>query len=606
MMQSDTLDSGPFTLLPYFPSAHYKPLYRYLLACVESLSGLRTLQCKYDELPPYDDTGGFIECAFDSLGISYGVNEDQITNIPSEGPVVVVANHPYGGVDGMILAHLLGQIRNDVRILANYHLKRIPELSDLFIAVDPFGGQEAHSRNMKPLRDSLRWLDSGGLLVIFPAGEVSHYQFRQQQIADPQWADSVGRIVRRAQAPVVPIRFHGGNSMIFNLAGMLHPRLRTLMLPRELISKSRRDIRLTIGKPLSYRKLSCLESPRELTDYLRLRCYLLESGEPAKPGKSKDAKPVADKAPESIAGPVSRRLLCNEINDLGLDNLLHRTDEFDVLMAKPEQVPWALQEIGRLREKTFRAAGEGTGKPVDIDLFDTWYDQLFLWHRQRQEIAGAYRLGPVQEIMARRGKKGLYTRSLFKYRKSFLTNLGPSLELGRSFVCEDYQRSFQALNLLWKGIGLYASRKDLAVLFGPVSISQDYSTSSRMVLVHSFNGGEFSSPLSRKVQPRRPVRTTGRINANHKELRTLRDIDLVSDLVSQLEADGKGIPVLMRQYLKMGGRFLSFSQDPDFSDVVDGLVLVDLRRCDERVLTRFMGKETAREYLRRMRVSDQV
>ena len=275
-------------------------------------------------------------------------------------------------------------------------------------------------------------------------------------------------------------------------------------------------------------------------------------------------------------------------------------------MAKPEQIPWTLQEIGRLREKTFRAAGEGTGKPVDIDLFDTWYDQLFLWHRQRQEIAGAYRLGPVKEIMARRGKKGLYTRSLFKYRKSFLINLGPALELGRSFVCEDYQRSFLALNLLWKGIGLYASRKDLAVLFGPVSISRDYSIFSRMVLVHSLNRGEFSSPLSRKVHPRRPVKTAARLRANRKELGMLRDIDLVSDLVSQLEADGKGIPVLMRQYLKMGGRFLSFSRDPDFSDVVDGLVLVDLRKCDERVLTRFMGKETARDYLGRMGLSGRV
>lgn len=601
-MQPDAVDSRPFSLLPYFPSADDHPLRRRLLGLVESLAGLQTLQRKYESLPHYEGASDFIERALESLDIAYHAVESQLRNIPEEGPAVVVANHPFGGVDGMIMVHLLQRIRPDVRVLANYHLNRFPALRDLFFVVDPFDGEQARRRNLRPLRESFRWLESGGLLMVFPAGEVSHFQFSRRRISDPEWSDTVGRIIMRTRAPVVPICFHGRNSTLFSLAGMIHPRLRTLLLARELVRKSHSRITLTIGKPIRHRKIACLASARELTDYLRLRCYLLESGEPARSASAREARIASSRPPAPVADPVSPGVLRDEIAGLGENCLLHRSDEFDVLVARPEQIPWSLQEIGRLREQTFRGAGEGTGKASDIDLFDTWYDQLFIWHRDRAEIAGAYRLGPVSDILDRRGKKGLYTHSLFRYRRSLLNSLGPALELGRSFVRDDYQKSFQALNLLWKGIGLYAARNDLAVLFGPVSVSRDYSAPSRMILVDSLYRGGFSSPLSSRVQPRRPVRSPRRQKANRGELKTVHDIDLVSDMVSQFEDDGKGMPVLMRQYLKMGGRFLGFSRDPEFSDVVDGLVVVDLRHCDERVLARFMGSQIATDYLARLRV----
>lgn len=596
-MPPEILKPGPFSLLPYSTSAGSGPAARFLLGLVETVSGLRTLQRKYDSLPPCDDAGSFIERSLESLRISYHAAPDQIAHIPRDGPAVVVANHPFGGVDGMIMAHLLGSVRPDVRILANFHLDRIPALRDMFFTVDPFNGRESWRRNLKPLRESIRWLRSGGLLMVFPAGEVSHFQFRRRGVSDPQWLDTVGRIVRHTKAPVLPVCFHGRNSALFSLAGMLHPGIRTLLLPRELVAKSNANIRLSIGKPIGFRKLSCLETARELTDYLRLRCYLLESGEPLGPGAPRQTGHKASGIASRITAPVSREWLREEIAGLPPACLLHRTAEFDVLVSKPGNIPRAMQEIGRLREEAFRAVGEGTGRAADIDLFDTWYDHLFLWHRERGEIAGAYRLGPVDEILQQRGKKGLYTHSLFKYRRSLLEGLGPTLELGRSFVTRDYQRSFQALNLLWKGIGLYVAQRRLAVLFGPVSVSRDYSTPSRRIIVDSLHLGAFSSPLARQVRPRHPVRRPLGRKGNRSELRLIRDVDLVSDMISQIEEDGKGIPVLMRQYLKIGGRFLGFSQDPDFADVIDGLVVVDLRCCDERVLDRFMGRETARDYL---------
>jgi len=117
-----------------------------------------------------------------------------------------------------------------------------------------------------------------------------------------------------------------------------------------------------------------------------------------------------------------------------------------------------LQEIGRLRELTFRAAGEGSGKTSDIDLFDAYYLHLFLWDREANAIVGAYRMGLADEIIMRYGKRGLYTQSLFRYGTRFLQTLNPAIELGRSFVRLEYQRSFSPLLLLWRGIGQFILR----------------------------------------------------------------------------------------------------------------------------------------------------
>ncbi len=593
----------PFSLQPLLPGWSGNPVGRGLLGMVERLSGLSLLQDAYDRLPSFGDARGFLENAFDTLGIRYHAPEQQVARIPRTGPVIVVANHPFGAVDGMIMAHLLTGIRDDVRVMANYHLGRIPPLRELFFIVDPFDGTAAHSTNRKPLRDSIRWLQRGGLLMVFPAGEVSHYQFRQRRITDPAWSDTIGRLVRRSEASVVPVCFHGRNSAMFNLAGFCHARLRTLLLPRELVRKADSEIRLTIGKPIDNRKLDCLATPHELTAYLRLRCYLLETGEPlgrrASAGLRRTLQP--DAPAEPLRSPVPQPDLVREIEQLPMECLLHEAGPHGVYVARAEQIPWLLQEIGRLREEAFRSAGEGTGKAADIDLFDTWYRHLFIWHRERAELVGAYRLGPVEEILASRGKRGLYSRTLFRYRKSLLTSFGPSMELGRSFVRPDYQRSFQALNLLWKGIGLYAARENIAVLFGPVSISRDYSESSRQIIANCLQQAPYRSQLARRVRPSRPMPgKAGRRSA--VKLIPLPDVDLVSDIVSQLEADDKGLPVLLRQYLRLGGRFLGFSLDPDFADVLDGLVVVDLRDCEPRVLERYMGAGTTERFLRHFAV----
>ncbi len=272
--------------------------------------------------------------------------------------------------------------------------------------------------------------------------------------------------------------------------------------------------------------------------------------------------------------------------------------QFSVYCARAEQFPWCLQEIGRLRELTFRAAGEGTGKSSDVDLFDAYYLHLFVWDTRASAIIGAYRMGLADEIVARYGKRGLYTHSLFRYGDRVLQAMNPAIELGRSFVRVEHQRSFAPLMLLWRGIGQFIVRHpQYAILFGAVSISNDYEPASRRLIVDYLSANNIEKNLARHVKPRRPFRSTKAAAYDQAEFAALNDIEDVSRMVKQIERDSKGVPILLKQYLKLGGRLLAFSADEAFNDALDGLIMVDLRASDPRVLSRYMGEEGAAAFL---------
>lgn len=587
---------GPFTLDAACP-AGAGPLRRFGLAAVERVCGLRELQTRYRTLAVPEDGREFSGAALAGLQISYRVTGGGTASIPDRGPVLLVANHPFGAADGLILAHLASAVRGDVRILANHYLQRIPGLRDLLIPVDPFGGREAPRRNLVPLRESLRWLRDGHALIVFPAGEVSHFHLRQRRVTDPPWNEIVGRLALHAGAAVVPVCFEGGNSVLFNLAGLIHPLLRTALLARELINKSRRCMELKIGKCIPFNRLKRLGGAAAVTRYLRLCTYALRGGATAAPAAA-GALRHGQSAP---AAPVPASLLRAEIAALPEAQCLGESGSLQVYAAGAAQIPWTLREIGRLREVTFRLAGEGSGRAVDLDQFDSYYHHLFLWDRDQARIAGAYRLGLLAEILSCRGRR-LYSRTLFRFRPELLAQLGPAMELGRSFICPEYQRSYAPLNLLWKGIGRFVADHGIAVLFGPVSISREYTELSRKLIVDCLAQDCHTSPLARRVKPRRPFRSRARAGWQRSDLCLVRDIELVSGVVAQLETDDKGVPVLIRQYLKLGGRFLGFNIDPAFSDVVDGLIIVDLRETEPRTLEKYLGRGRAAAYLQRFGV----
>jgi putative hemolysin len=255
-----------------------------------------------------------------------------------------------------------------------------------------------------------------------------------------------------------------------------------------------------------------------------------------------------------------------------------------------------LGEIGRLREQTFRLAGEGTGRALDLDRFDEDYEHLFLWNAAREEIAGAYRVGETERLLARRGVGGLYTSTLFRFQADFFRRLGPALELGRSFVRPEYQRQFHPLLLLWKGIGQFIVRRpECRRLFGPVSVSATYSRASRELMAAFLATRCGESPLARLVEPRRPFRTRIHMAGDVRRLAAmLPGLEDLCSLVEDLEPGRRPVPVLLRQYLNLGGRFLAFNVDARFAGVLDGLVLVDLLETNAKTRERHLGAAGAR------------
>ncbi len=532
----------------------------------------------------------FSACAR-ALDLRLDVEPDDIQRIPAAGGVLVVANHPFGALDAIGLGDILGRVRSDVKVMANGLLARMPETAGEIISVNPFGGKAAKRQNLKGMKDAVQWLREGGVLMVFPAGEVSHYHVSKGRVTDPAWSRHVAQLAFKTRVPVLPVYFHGQNSLLFQLSGVIHPRLRTLMLPREVMAKKRTPIRLVIGKPLPFSAWRYLDQDGEATHFFRSATYALAH------------RTVPDR--KAHQGGALNSVACIAEQDLGYlaelrggaGEVLVTQGKLEVRLCESEDFPATLNEIGRLREVSFRAVEEGSGQARDLDRFDAYYRQLVLWNRETGEIMGGYRLGLTDEIMALRGIKGLYTASLFKLKREFFLQHGAAIELGRSFVVPGHQRSYSALSLLWKGIGAFVvNHPGYVHLFGPVSISADYHPLSQNLIIQYLRKNASAPEMGRWVKPSHPpqIKKDGEL----KEIsRWLDNVDEVSALVSYLEHDSKGVPVLLRQYLKMNARLLSFSVDHDFANVLDGLMLTDLRQVDRPLLNRFLGNAGAAAYL---------
>jgi putative hemolysin len=440
----------------------------------------------------------------------------------------------------------------------------------------------------------VEWLRKGGALAIFPAGEVSQFQVGQGQVADPAWSTVAARLIRKTSANAVPVYFCGHNSVTFQLLGLIHPRLRTLVLMQEFLQQRGKKLEVRVGTSIPSELIATLEDDREATEYLRLRTYLLSyrgKKDLSLPTKMRAVLPR--RAQDKISSEVPQSLLVRDIESLPREQLLTESNEFAVYAARASEMPHLLDELGRLREVTFRAAGEGTGKSSDLDQFDEYYWHLLLWSKQKQELVGAYRAGNTDEIIRAHGIKGLYTNTVFRYDERLFMKIGSALELGRSFVRAEYQRQYGPLLQLWKGIARFvAARPQTPVLFGAVSISNEYSRLSREMIVQYFKSRDDDREFADLVQPRTPFRTPKLRRVDCRALcDALHNLDELGEPISDVEEDGKGVPILIRQYDKVGGKLVGFNLDRKFSDVVDGLVIVDLRETDPTVLERYMGKE---------------
>lgn len=550
----------------------------------------------------------FIDALIEKLKLEYEVSEDELAQIPKDGAFITVSNHPFGGIDGMLLVKILSKVRPDIRVMSNFVLNKIEPVSEYMLPVNPFERRKDAASSLGGVKMALEQLQEGRVLGVFPAGEVSSYNEDNYGISDREWQYPAMKMIKRARVPVVPIYFQGSNSRLFHILGLIHPTLRTVRLPAEVFNKKHKKIRIRIGNPVSVKEQDSFSDISTFGRYLRAKTYAL--GSVLEVTKFFRPRLNLGSRVEEVAEAVAPGLIIDEIEKIREEYTLFSSEQFDVFCTPSIEIPQIMNELGRLREITFRAVGEGTNRSVDLDEYDLYYNQLFVWDNQNNKIVGAYRVGKGKEILNRYGVKGFYLQSLFRMNRRFHPTLKQSLELGRSFIIKEYQRRPMPLFLLWKGI-LYFLLKhsEYRYLIGPVSISNNFSQFSRGLIMKYIREHHFDKKLSRYVRPRTRYNVPGFNIDEEVILKNADDLNKFDRFIKEVEPNDYTMPILLKRYLKLNGKIIGFNLDPKFNDALDGLLVLDLYDVpmetiaslskeinDDSILERFMAGKNGIEF----------
>jgi len=517
------------------------------------------------------------------IGISYDLKPVQYNYIPQDGPFITIANHPIGSADGMILSAVIGTMRTDYKIMANFILTMIPSLKDSFFAVNPFTDGTSKQSSMGGIRAAKEHLAAGGSLGLFPAGEVSTYQrpvrrtaMKRHVVEDIPWPNSMIKLIRNANVPVIPIYFEAQNSKKFHFLGRLHPMLRTMNLANELFNKKGKTIPMRIGKPIMPNELAEYTDLEQLGGYLRSRVYAMES-------EFNDSNVALMQPPEMVVPislPRDKKAVVKEFDRLAaIGKKLFEVANFHCYLAEAEEIPIAMIELGRRREEAFRATGEGSNKAIDTDQYDAYYKHLILWDAKRKRIAGGYRLGIGSEIFDQHGGvEGFYTSSLFTYSKEFEPTLRESCELGRSFVSVEYQKEALPLMLLLKGLMHSMMRyPDIKYFMGPVSISNSYPKFYQSLMVYYLEN-KYNAMLSESsAVPTTPFEPNYlRVNPRDLIRKKMDNFEKYDRFLMRLSDNQYRMPTLVKKYMKVNAKILCFNVDPLFNYSLDGLIILRL------------------------------
>lgn len=546
----------------------------------------------------------FLDSLLERLQIQYELSADELKRIPKEGPFIIVSNHPYGGIDGLILLKIISEIRPDFKVMANFLLRRIDPIKEYIVPVDPFEGQSQIAASMAGIKEALNHIRDGKPLGIFPAGEVStYYNTEAPGVADKQWSDSIIKFIKKMEVPIIPVYFKGTNSRLFHILGLIHPMLRTAKLPSELFNKKNKVVKLRLGIPITVKEQNEFTDISRFGRFLRLKTYALGSSIEVR--KFFNYKLKREPKPQDIIAPILQELIESEVEALRENNLLFTSKNFSIFCAPSVDMPHIMTELGRLREVTFREIGEGTNRKMDVDEFDLYYNQLFVWDEDEKTIVGAYRVGKGKEILNRYGKKGFYIQSLFKIDNGFSSILTQSIELGRSFIVKEYQRKPLPLFLLWKGILYFLIKNpEYRYLIGPVSISNRFSNFSKGLIINFMKANYYDHEFARFISPRNTFRVPVSKDDTEVIFEKSNDLNKLDKFIQDIETNDFRMPVLLKKYLKLNGKIIGFNVDPKFNNALDGLLILDLFQVPIDTITSLSKEINDKSILERFNLSD--
>ncbi len=562
-----------------------------LLTMGEKLLGFHIFNVAHSRIEADQNAGctdNFFRLACKHLPLNYEVKG--LENIPAEGPCVIVSNHPHGMSDGLMIGDIAMKVRSDIRIVVNEFLHCVRGMRPYQITVDVYGGEDAKRANMSGMREILKWLREGHCLIVFPSGSAASWSEQDGRVIDDPWQENIAAIIRKVKPTVVPMHFSGENGWLFQTVTRICKEKRSALLAREIKRDRRMLHQVRIGKPIKANRIELFESDAALSDYLRLCSMILRYPETAAANTTNALK----RNLQDIEAPLSPDELQQEIDTLPEEEHLlytHKGTGLQIYTAQGSKIPRLLREIGIQREITFRAVGEGSGNACDTDEYDLYYDHLIMWDPAEKRIAGAYRMGRTDEIIKTRGTTGIYNSEFFTLGNEFVNYVKNGMEMGRAFITAAYQKHPASLDTLWMGIGRFINKHpQYRYLYGTVSVSSDYSVRSRALIYEYLKCHCLDTELAKHVQAKTPPTDMDLLSEDARLLPAgLSDLRALSSLVSDQEPDERSIPVLLRQYLRMNGKMISFNVDSEFGDTLDCLVVVDLHNAPDRLMSRYCG-----------------
>ncbi len=538
----------------------------------------------------------FFDCFLHELNLKYLAFEEDLAKIPKTGPFIVVSNHPLGALDGILMTKIFSEIRPDFKIMGNFLLTKIKPMEPFVIAVNPFESRKELHSSASGMRETLKHLESGGCVGIFPAGEVSNRNNEYGEILDRTWEKTAIKLIKKANVPVIPMYFHAKNSALFYRVSKIHANLQTLLLPSEMMNEREKPIRIRIGKVISVKTIAEQESIEELGEYLKRKVYMMKSYY-EKRKSLQDLLKLPDlgiKLPsmkgehvvQNIIEETPQEDIIAEIENLKKsEKQLLTNGNYEVYFADYAEIPSVMREIGRQREIAFRAVGEGSNLPFDLDEYDQYYRHLFLWDNEAKKLAGAYRMALGVDVMKKHGVKGFYTSSLFEFDQELQPFFRKVIEMGRAYISAEYQQKPLPLFLLWRGIVHVCLRNpEHKFLMGGVSISNKFSEFSKSLMIEFMRSNYFDSAVAQFVHPKNEFKVKLKERDRGIFLDEVEsDLNKLDKIIDDLEPHLR-LPVLIKKYIKQNAKVIAFNVDPNFNDAIDGLMYIRISDLPESTI----------------------
>ncbi len=521
----------------------------------------------------------FVQAVLEHYEIDFEIPEEDFRRLPKDGAYITISNHPLGAIDGILLFKILLSQRTDYKIMANFLLQRMSPIASRIIPVNPFENRKEAKSSIAGFKSALQHLKEGHPLGIFPAGEVSTHR-DGKLIVDKPWEEAALKLIRKAEVPIIPIYFHARNSKFFYRWAKLGDIFRTAKIPSEVYSQRDRPIKVRIGQPITVKTQLEIDSFEDFGDLLRKKTYILANAYAKE--RLIDQLPTSlkiPKAPKKIASAVRTEVIEGEIEKLReKDCRLLQSKNYEVFLAVEKDMPFILKEIGRQREVTFRAIGEGTNNAIDLDIFDTYYHHLFLWDDKEKAIVGAYRMGMGSEIFEKYGIDGFYLQDLFRVEPELYGMMRQSIEMGRAYIVKEYQQKPMPLFLLWKGIVHTTLRHpEHKYLIGGVSISNQFSNFSKSLMIEFMKSHYWDPYVAQYIRPKKEFKV--KLKDADKEFvfdETQADLNKFDRLIDEVEPGSLRLPVLIKKYIKQNAKVIAFNVDPLFNNSVDGLMYIKI------------------------------